>query len=394
MALAENISVLKPRQASSQTFRPTVRTTRFRLRHIAAIISFIAIVCIPIAASAWYLWARAADQFASVFSFSIRSEEPTSGIELLGGIADISGSGANDSDILFDYLRSQQIVAQIQSETNIAQFWSRPDRDPIFAFQNTGFIEDLHTHWEQMVDISLESTRGIIQVQTKAFTPQEAHKIAVEILAKSEDLINEINNIAHEDSVRYALGDLQRTKNSLANARSALTEFRILNEIVDPSVDVSTQTELLGSLDAQLTETLIEIDILSENTRRSDPRLNQAETRKRVLQTRIDQERRKRVFGLDLLGQKNMAQLFGDYERLLVDVEFAEQSYQAARAGFETAVSEARRNTRYLAAHILPTMAEQSLFPKRGLILSFIALGSFLIWALCALIGFSFLDRR
>lgn len=89
-----------------------------------------------------------------------------------------------------------------------------------------------------------------------------------------------------------------------------------------------------------------------------------------------------------------MAELFGDYERLVVDVEFAEQSYQAARAGFESAISEARRNTRYLAAHVLPTKAEKSLFPQRGLILSFIALSAFLTWALCALIGFSFLDRR
>ena len=89
-----------------------------------------------------------------------------------------------------------------------------------------------------------------------------------------------------------------------------------------------------------------------------------------------------------------MAQLFGEYERLLVDVEFAEQSYQAARAVFETALSDARRDTRYLAAHVLPTLAEQSMFPKRGLILSFIALGAFLAWALTALLAFSFLDRR
>ena len=394
MALAENISVLKPRQTPSHAYRPTVKAARLRARHIVILISFVVLVALPVTISAWYLWTRAADQFASTLAFSIRSEEPSSGIELLGGIADISGSGASDSDILFDYLNSQQIVAQIQAETDLAFLWSKPVSDPIFAFQDTSFIEDLHSHWERMVEISLDSTRGIIQVRAKAFTAQDAQKISAEILAKSEDLINQINNIAHEDSVRYALGDLQRTKNSLSNARSALTEFRILNEIVDPSIDVSSQTEILGSLDAQLTETLIEIDILSENTRRSDTRLNQAETRRRVLQARIEQERRKRVFGMGELGQKNTAQLFGDYERLLVDVEFAEQSYQASRASFEVSVSEARRNTRYLAAHIMPSIAEQSLFPRRGLTLSLIALCSFLIWALFVLMGLSFLDRR
>ena len=113
-----------------------------------------------------------------------------------------------------------------------------------------------------------------------------------------------------------------------------------------------------------------------------------------MLTARIEEERSKRVLGAGEGGKQNRAQLFGEYERLVVEVEFAGQSYQAARVGFESAVSDARRDTRYLAAHVLPTIAEQSLFPKRGLILSFIALAAFLSWALCVLIGFSFLDRR
>ncbi len=394
MALAENVSVLIPGQCPRKAFKPTVRAARLRKRHIAMVISFAMLVCLPIAISAWYLWVRAADQYASVFAFSIRSEEASSGIELLGGIAGISGSGASDSDIVYDYLRSQQLVQDLQAELDLATLWSQPVNDPLFAFDRSGSIEDLHTHWERMVDISHDSTRGIIEVRTRAFDPLMAQTIGAEILSKSDELINGINNIAHEDAVRYSLDDLQRTKARLQNARSALTEFRILNEIVDPSVEASAQTTLLGSLEAQLTDTLIEIDILSANTRRSDTRLSQAENRRRVLQSRIDQERSKRVFGTGALGKQNMAQLFGEYERLVVEVEFAEQSYQAARAGFENSISEARRNTRYLAAHVLPTKAEKSLFPQRGLILSFIALGAFLTWALFALVGFSFLDRR
>ncbi|WP_439141820.1 capsule biosynthesis protein [Planktotalea sp.] len=394
MALAENISVLIPGKKQSTPFKPTVRPARLRRRHVAIAISFAILVCLPVMISAWYLWARAADQYASTFAFSIRSEEPSSGLELLGGIAGISGSGASDSDILYDYLKSQQLVEQMQDALNLSALWSKPLNDPVFAYDSSGSIEDLHMHWGQMVDISLDSTRGIIEVRARAFSPLEAQDIGAQILRKSEDLINQINNIAAEDSVRYALDDLQRTKARLANARGALTEFRILNEIVDPSFDFGAQSSLMASLEAQLSETQIEIDILSANTRRSDTRLNQAQTHKNVLQLRIDEERTKRVLGAADSGNQNRAQIFGEYERLVVDVEFAEQSYQAARASFETAVSDARRNTRYLAAHIFPTIAEQSLFPKRGLILSLIALAAFLFWALLSLIGFSFLDRR
>jgi len=394
VALAENISVLKTGPSASRVVQPPVRAARFRKRHIAAVASFLALVCLPILLSAWYLWTRAADQFSSTFAFSIRSEDASSGIELLGGIADISGSGADDSDILYDYLNSQQLVKQMQAKLNLGALWSLPKNDPVFAFTDTGLVEDLHGHWERMVDISLDTTRGIIEVRARAFSANAAQQISQEILRNSDALINQINNIAHEDAVRYALEDLQRTKARMSQSRGALTEFRVLNEIVDPSVDVGSQTSLLASLEAQLTEVLIELEMLSANTRRSDTRVNQAQHRKEVLQTRIREERKQRIFGSDEKGKQGMAQLFGDYERLIVEVEFAEQSYQAARAGFEAAISDARRNTRYLAAHVNPTLAEQSLYPKRGLILGLIALAAFLIWALIALIGFSFLDRR
>lgn len=392
--LAENISVLKPAHVPGPAFPPPVRQARLRKRHLLTAAGFVLMVLAPVLLSAWYLWARAADQYASTFAFSIRSEEPASGIELLGGIADLSGSGASDSDILYDYLRSQHLVLQVQAQLDIASLWSVARDDPVFAYDATGLIEDLHDHWARMIDISHDATRGIIEVRTRAFSAEDARRINAVILSEAEALINQINNIAHEDAVRYALDDLQRAKARLLQARSSLTEFRVLNEIVDPGVDVSSQTSLLATLEAQLTDTLIEIDMLAANTRRSDTRLAQAEQRKQVLESRIAQERNKRVFSLESGGRQGMARLFGEYERLIVEVEFAEQSYQAARATFEAAVSEARRNTRYLAAHVLPTRAEQSKFPERGLILGFIALASLLIWSLVTLVGFSFLDRR
>ena len=48
---------------------------------------------------------------------------------------------------------------------------------------------------------------------------------------------------------------------------------------------------VLNNLQQQLAESLIEFDILSETTKRSDPRLQQAERRIEVIQSRIEEER-------------------------------------------------------------------------------------------------------
>jgi capsular polysaccharide transport system permease protein len=397
----DNVSVLnttprpEPRsEPRSAAVRAPVALARLRRRHVAMIASFLALVMAPVLAVSLYLWIWAADQYASTIAFSVRSEEPSSGLELLGGIADISSSGASDSDILYDYLNSQQIVANIEKTVGLSQIWSRPTSDPLFSYDTSGQVEDLVDHWHKMVDISHDGTKGIITVRVRAFTPGHAVMINDAILTEATSLINNINNISNEDAVRYALDDLQRSKARLSEARRSLTEFRILNEIVDPTLDSNLQGSTMLMLEGELTEALIELEILGANTRRSDTRVTQAENRVRVLRDRIEEERSKRSTNASGDTRRGFARIFSEYEQYAVNVEFAEQSYQAARISFEAAVSDARRNTRFLAPHIMPTLAESARFPQRWLILGLIALGAFLVWSSLALIGFSFLDRR
>ena len=48
---------------------------RCRLRQRVTAVSFVLLVLLPLAASVWYLFARAADQYHSTAAFSVRSEE-------------------------------------------------------------------------------------------------------------------------------------------------------------------------------------------------------------------------------------------------------------------------------------------------------------------------------
>ena len=85
----------------------TAPASKIRVRHRLVLASFLVLVMAPIGVSAWYLWYRAADQFASTVAFSVRQEKMRSAIELLGGITDLSGSGASDADILYEFIQSQ-----------------------------------------------------------------------------------------------------------------------------------------------------------------------------------------------------------------------------------------------------------------------------------------------
>lgn len=380
--------------APPPSFRPPARLARTRMRHWGLLASFLLMVLLPVLGTAWYLWAVAEDQYASTVGFSVRREEASNPIDVLGGLAGISASSSSDTDILYEFLKSQKLVADMDARLNLRAIWSKPEGDPVFTFDPTGSIEDLVDYWGRMVRTSYDGSTGLIEIRVLAFTPGEATAIAQAIYDESAKMINALSDIAREDAIRFAREDLQEAEERLRTARAELTRFRVENRMVDPASAIQTQAGILGALESQLTEALIEVELLAESTQASDPRLRQAQRRVEVIRERIATERNK--VGIGEAGDvgEAYADLVADYERLTVDREFTETAYVAALAAYDSALAEARRTSRYLAAHILPTTAEVSRYPEREILLGMVALFLGIAWAIGALVVYSLRDRR
>lgn len=374
---------------------PPAGPARRRGRHVAVLASFLIWVLLPAAATAWYLYERAADQYASKVGFSVRKEEIGSAIELLGGITNLGGaSSSKDTDILYEFIQSQKLVSDIDRDIDLRQIWSKPEGDPIFSFDPEAPIEDLVDYWNRMVRISYDQGAGLIEVEARAFDAGDATAIAEAVFIKSSEMINDLSAIAREDAIRYAREELTTAVERLKTAREAVTRFRNKHQLVDPELDLQSQTGLIGNLQGQLAEALIEVDLLSETARAGDPRLEQARRRVEVIKERIAAERRKLGIGEQSGSADVFADLVGEYERLVVDREFAERSYTAALASYDTALAEARRKSRYLAAYMKPTTAQSPEYPKRFLVLALVTLFLFLSWSIVTLVTYALKDRR
>lgn len=377
--------------------RPLAGKAKRRKRHWGLITAFFIIVVLPVSATWWYLTERAVDQYASTVGFTVRSEDVSSATDLLGGLGKSfgGGGGGSDSDILYEFIRSQALVAQIDADLDLRRHYARHlDMDPIFAFDPEGTIEDLTAYWQRMVRISYDAGSGLMELRVLAFDPDEARSIANAIFSNSTRMINDLSAIAREDATRYAREDLELAVERLKEARESLTAFRILSEIVDPTADIEGQMGLLNLLQSQQVEALIEFDLLNNSTREGDPRLEQARRRIVVIEDRIREERQKFGVGGGGAEDESYAETIAEFERLAVDREFAEQAYAATLAAFDSARAEANRQSRYLAAYIKPTLAERAEFPNRPLLIGIVALFSFLAWAIMSLVYYALRDRR
>ncbi|MFD0982092.1 hypothetical protein [Tropicimonas aquimaris] len=373
---------------------PPAPAARRQKRHVGIMLSFVLFVIAPVAVAGWYLYERAADQYASSMGFSVRKEEAANAAEVIGGIAGFVGADTSDTDILYEFIQSQALVEMIDERLDLRSLYSKPENDWFFTIDPDAPIEKLVSYWRRMVTIYYDGASGLIETRVLAFTPEDAQTISRAIFEESSNTINKLTAVARDDATRYARDELALAEQRLREARSELTEFRARTQIVDPAIDVQGQMGLLTTLQSQLAEALIELDLLLDNTREGDPRIRQAEQRITVIENRIADERSKIGIGGTSAGTQAFSSLVGEYESLIVDREFAEQSYLAARANLDAAQAEAQRQTRYLAAYTQPTLAQSSEYPQRSMLLGVFGLFALAAWSVGALIYYSIRDRR
>lgn len=390
-------AALVPFPATDPQARPVAPPAQFarpRPRHWALLASLLLLVVLPAALWAGYLWTRASDQYVSTVGFSVRKEESPPAMDMFGSILGGGFSGtASDTDILYEFLGSSDLVQRVDRALDLRAMFSRPwPRDFLFAFDPSGTIEDLTDYWRRQLRIYYDGSTGIITLRVSAFTPQDARTLAQTVFAESERVVNALSEQTRSDATRHAGAELEKTRVLLTEARQAMTAFRMRTRILDPAADLGAHMTVTTALQAQLAEAQVTLDTLRRNAPAGDNRITQAELRIESLRDRIESERGK--FSASTPEGDSYAQLIAEYERLKVDLEFAEGAHQAARIAHETALQNAQRQSRYLAAHIAPTLAERSLLPSRPWLLALGAGGLFLLWSIAALICYSQRDRR
>lgn len=371
---------------------PGIPVARIQPRHRVMIASFLALVGLPVVATAVYLWAWAAPEYHSETSFSVRSEEMGSAAAgLLGAITQIGGGSASDTDVLYDYIRSQTIVDAVDKRIDLRAMYNRAPDDWVFSLGKTPTIETLVDYWRSMVRVSLETHEGIIDVKTFAFTPEDAKKIAEEVLFESDKLVNALSDQARQDAVRFASEELSKAEAHLRDVRDNLANFRRDHRFVDPRADVSGQAGLLNGLESELAKIMVERDELLSYAEPQDQRVQQIDRRIAAVKTRIEAERNSLAVG-GVTG--TMPEVVGDYEELEVDLEIARTAYTHALAGRAAAEAMAQRQARYLVPHIQPTLAESSLYPRKLLTTGLVALFLTLGWSVAMLIYYNVRDNR
>ena len=288
-----------------------------------------------------------------------------------------------DSSPVHDFMLSRDALWALNEQLGLAQSFGSPKVDLVRRFggldPDTSF-EALHRYYLNRVTIDMDSTSAISTLRVEAFSREEAYRINTVLLEKGERLVNRLNERANQDMIKFATAEVADSEARSKDAAVALSNFRTQKGIFDPTHQSDLQLQQVSKIQSDLAASKTQLSqILVASP--SSPSIPILRERIRSLIAEIGAENAT-VAGAEKSFSKDAA----EFERLSLDVTFADKQLTAALATLEDARIEAMRQQLYLERIVEPNKPDVAIEPKRLKYFFAVLVLGLLVWGVLALL--------
>ena len=346
---------------------------------------FACVVLLPTVAVFLYYLLWASPMYVSQTRFAIRSADSSGGgLDIASALLRSSSSTGADAHIVVEYIQSLDIIHDIDKELGVDLHFSDKGHDVFSRLTNNPTQDEQLRYWKWAVIPALDQDTGIITLETKAYSPEMAQKIAAAVLARSEALVNTMNLRAREDAVSLAQSEVQRAEARVRKAQEAMRNFRDAHTLLDPRVTAAGLQGVVTELEGEAVKLRAQLAEAQSFMRSSAPATKALQTRLKSVESQFDQEKQ-RLAGLRSQ-EGNLNAVVGEYEDLTIEAEFAQKQLVTAMSALESARVHEVAKSRYVVAFQQPTLPDESLYPRPFLFTAYVFVGALLLLGLGSLI--------
>jgi len=346
---------------------------------------FFGLVGVPTLLALIYYGLFASDVYVSESRFVVRAPERASSAGNLGVLLRSAGWGSAGSEVYAarDYILSRDALGQLNKDNAVANAYGSPTVSIFDRFNPlslNGSKESLYQYYLRKVSVAHDATSSIMTLQVRAYTPEAAHRFNTILLSRAENLVNGLSVRAQGDLIRLAQSEVDKAQQKVTATALALARFRDRSGVVDPGQQASVQLQMISKLQDELIATRMRL-VQLKRLAADNPQIPVLEAGVRSLQGEIEQENAKIVGGRESLAGSAV-----QYQRVLLDNQFAEKQLAAAMAAFEEARSEAQRKQAYVERIVEPSMPDEALEPRRvrGVLTAFVV--GLVIWGVISML--------
>lgn len=324
---------------------------------------FICTVVIPTVIATTYYGLIASDVYISESRFVVRSPERQSQTTL-GALLTNTGlsRSQDDSYTVEDYILSRDALKRLNEKVNLASGYSAPTVDIFSRFGGFSFdksFEALYRYYQNKVTVQLDSASSITTLTTRAFTPEQAYAANENLIEISEGLVNQLNNRAREDMIKFASREVGTAEQRARTAALNLSDYRNKKGVIDPERQSALQLQQVANLQDEMAAATVTLNQVRQASR-NNPQIPILENRINSLRDEIA-KRNNQVTG----GDRSLANKAAEYERLSLERDFADKQLAIALSSLEQARNDAMRKQLYLERVVQPSKPDMALEPRR-----------------------------
>ncbi len=322
---------------------------------------YLIFVILPVILIAGYYSFWASDMYVSEARFSLRGPEGGGSTDLMVFLGQGSGSTTADAYVVQEYIRSMGLLNTLDEQLSLRQHYQSSDADIFTRLSAQASAEELHEYFKKVVQVVFDPVSGIFSLKVRAYAPEMAQRLGEKILEQSELLVNRLRNRALDDALALAHAELETAESHVAKVRDELRQFRKRSDLLNPEAAVGAMLTMLAELEGEAVKARTQMAEARSYMREESAQIVALKARIAALEGQISAERN-RLTGAD---QRELNDVMADYERLMVEREFAEKRYVSALTSLEAARVRAEGKSRYLVAFSPPTLPQESIWPRR-----------------------------
>jgi capsular polysaccharide transport system permease protein len=351
-------------------------------------LSFALLVVVPILCTSIYYGLIAADKYGVEFRFGVRSaSELVADEDNIARMIKAGKPGKHEIGGLpymaADYLRSRNVVRELDSDGWLRSIFSRGQADFLSRFDTRKNDDGLWHYWRNMISVSVDRVSGLVLVRVLAFTPDDALALARAASDSTEKMIDSVATRERRDALFSAEQELESASLRYSAALTAMRDVRNQEGTVDPKQAIKNSAEtLLGVMREKLS---LERDRDSNRKVLSDdsPPQKVLSDQIRALDSEVTS-----LTGALTSHRKNAktaAQSIAQFEKQELETRFSKTLLGIAQATYERARQESERQHVYFVLFVAPKRPEIAEYPRRARAVAFASICAFSLWGVLML---------
>ncbi|MBY4640198.1 hypothetical protein K6L44_09410 [Gluconacetobacter entanii] len=350
--------------------------TAFLRRHAPVLI----VVVLPTVLALLYYLLLASGQYESEAAFVVKNSRPSvrsasAGGGMMGGggamgMAMTSGALA-EGFAVNTYMKSHDAVNSLQKRLDLVSMFRHPDTDFVSRiFYAHPTPERLLWYYLRHVDVVFHEDTGVTTLDVRAFRPEEAQRIAEELLKLGEERINEFNRHVSENTIKIADHEVEIAEQRVKEVQQRMTEFRQKSGDLDPTKSSVVGISLIGQLQTELAQADTQLTQMLRTISLSSPQVQTLKQRINALNAQIEAQQ-------DLARKnKGVSLNIADYDQLMLEREFAQTTYMSTASELEEARASALQQQVYVVRVVEPNLPGMPTYPHTILMVLAVFVGS------------------